>query len=121
MSIEPKIHMPDVRRRELALALEGMSALVEEARQNLLDGDEELALTPLDLIRKGLLPVRNSIGQWHDRVICPGCGQEGRNIVAVRQGESEGTDVWPTPHHYADIGFRCQHCGLEWGFQVRPK
>ena len=105
-----ELEIPEHHRRELVLAIDGLIACAEEARQNVLDGESALALIPLDVMRKGLLPIRNGIGQWINRIECPKCGVEGPNIVSIHQ-EDAGPNL-----HMVGVGFRCQFCRNEWGF-----
>ena len=52
----------------------------------------------------------------NDLVKCPKCGAVDRHQTAVRSGKAR----W-APSRYAavnDVGWRCNKCGHEWGFEV---
>ena len=50
-------------------------------------------------------------------IICPNCGEQGKEKdfdTAIRQGKTLFREI---KGNVIDVGFECQNCGIEFGFE----
>lgn len=53
-----------------------------------------------------------------DKIICPKCGRETKNIVSIKK-MNPGRYAVDTERDFVviGVGFKCEHCGHEWGYE----
>ena len=97
-----------MKRFTFKVELSGLGKTCEEAWN---DATEQFAMEP------GPAPSEVMTDEVSSIKVCPECYSEDV-VTNVRQGEGQ---AFGAPAHIVDMGFKCNSCQAEWGFEKFKK